>query len=116
VIEIEFIEFKSFTTRLTELAKEHAEDVLVSIQTDLIKNPERGTRVKGLGGIRKARAEDPRRGKGKRGGFRYMYYYIESDKQIFLMAIFSKDEQEDLNKEQKKALRKAVDSLKGAGR
>jgi len=45
-----------------------------------------------------------------------MYYYIEPDKQIFLMAIFSKDEQEDLNKEQKKALRKAVDSLKGAGR
>jgi hypothetical protein len=68
-----------------------------------IKNPERGTRVKGLGGIQKARAEDPRRGKGKRGGFRYMYYYIEPDKQIFLMAIFSKDEQEDLNKEQKKA-------------
>ena len=111
-----FIEFRIFTERLHRLAKGDGDTVLRAIQEDLLDNPQRGTVVPGLAGIRKARAENPTRGKGKRGGFRYMYYYIEPDKQIFLMAIFSKDEQEDLNKEQKKALRKAVDSLKGAGR
>jgi len=64
--------------------------------------------------VRKARVENPMRGKGKRGGFRYMYYFLERDEEIYLMFLFDKDEQEDLNESQKAALRRAVAALKGA--
>jgi hypothetical protein len=112
---LEFIEFPAFTTRLEALAKEHADDVLLEIQNDLLLNPERGKVVKGTGGVRKSRAADPTRSKGKRGGYRYMYFYIERDRQVFLMMVFNKDEQDDLTKEQKKILVGLTRELKEEG-
>lgn len=109
-----FIEFRAFTERLHRLAKEQAETVLLSIQQDLLRNPARGSIVPGLAGIRKGRVENPVRRKGKRGGFRYMYYFIERDAEVYLLFLFDKGEQEDLNETQKAALRRAVAELKGA--
>lgn len=108
---LEFIELAAFTKRLAALAGKHADDVLLEMQNDLLENPTRGKVVEGAGGIRKARAADPSRGKGKRGGFRYLYYFIERDGQIFLLMVFSKDEQDDLTKDQKKILRRAIREL-----
>jgi hypothetical protein len=109
---LEFIEFPAFTNRLMALAKEHADDVLLEIQNDLLANPKRGKVVQGTAGVRKARATDPARGKGKRGGFRYLYFYIERDGQIFLLMVFSKDERDDLTKDQKKTLAKLIRELR----
>jgi len=78
---------------------------LNAIQSDLLSNPERGRVVQGLGGIRKARAADPVRGKGKRGGFRYLYLYFAFDWEIYLLYLFDKDEREDLNLSERKLLR-----------
>jgi hypothetical protein len=108
-----FIEFRGFTERLQRLARQDADDVLRAIQGDLLASPTRGTVVPGLAGIRKARAENPVRGKGKRGGFRYMYYFLEHDEEIYLLSIFDKGQQEDLNEKQKAALRTVVAELKG---
>lgn len=88
--------------------------MLRAIQGDLLNNPQRGAIVPGLAGIRKARAENPARGKGKRGGFRYMYYFLERDDEIYLLFLFDKGEQEDLNERQKTALRTVVAELKGS--
>ena len=96
------------------LAKDHADEVLLEIQGDLLANPERGRVVQGTAGVRKARATDAARGKGKRSGFRYLYYYIERDGQIFLLMIFNKEEQYDLTKDQKKVLAKLVQELREA--
>jgi hypothetical protein len=85
--------------------------VLMNIENDLLQDPEQGDLIQGTGGIRKSRAADPSRGKGKRGGFRYMYYYIEQDGQIFLLMIFSKDEQDNLTAGQKKRLREHREDL-----
>jgi hypothetical protein len=109
---LEFIELAPFTRRLELLAKERADDVLLQIQSDLLANPKTGKVVEGTAGVRKARVANPARGKGKRGGFRYLYFYIEQEGQIFLLMIFSKDEQDDLTREQKKELAKAVQKLK----
>jgi mRNA-degrading endonuclease RelE of RelBE toxin-antitoxin system len=109
-----FIEFRIFTERLYRLAKREADTVLRAIQGDLLDNPQRGTVVPGLAGIRKARAENPTKGKGKRGGFRYMYYFLERDDEIYLLFLFDKGEQEDLNERQKVALRAVVAELKGS--
>ena len=80
------------------LAKERADDVLLEIQNDLLGNPTRGPVIEGTSGVRKSRAADPTRGKGKSGGFRYMYYYIERDRQIFPLMVFNKNEQDNLTK------------------
>jgi mRNA-degrading endonuclease RelE of RelBE toxin-antitoxin system len=108
---LEFIQSRRFTARLDALAKGNADEVLLQIENDLLQNPERGPVITGTGGIRKARAADPSRGKGKSGGFRYMYYYIEQDDQILLLLIFSKDEQDNLTAEQKKWLRENRETL-----
>ncbi len=109
-----FIEFRIFTERLYRFAKGDADTVLRAIQGDLLGNPRRGTVVPGLAGIRKARAENPARGKGKRGGFRYMYYFLERDDEIYLLFLFDKGEQEDLSEKQKTTLRAVVAELKGS--
>ena len=109
---LEFVEFPAFTKRLALLAGQYADEVLSAIQNDLLQNPERGSVVQETGGVRKARVADPMRGKGKRGGFRYLYYYIERDGQIFLLMIFSKAEQAGLTREQKKTLKLAILELK----
>ncbi len=113
---LEFIEFVVFTRRLIALAKESADEVLLNIQNDLLENPLRGPVVQGTAGARKARAEDPRRGKGKSGGFRYLYYYIERDGQIFLLMIFGKNESDDLTVAEKKQLRNMIIALREARR
>jgi len=111
---LEFIEFPAFTNRLLALARDRADDVLLEIQSDLLENPERGPVIQGTAGVRKARVGDPTRGKGTRGGFRYMYYYIEQDGQLFLLMIFSKNEQADLTSVQRKTLKQAILNLREA--
>jgi len=94
------------------LAGAGADDVLGSIRDDLVANPLRGAVVQGLGGIRKARARNPTRGKGKRGGFRYWYVYLERREHIHLLMLLDKDEQEDLDAQERMTLRRMVAELK----
>jgi len=101
-----------FSRRLLALGKDGSAEVLSAIQSDLLDNPERGRVVQGLGGVRKARAADPSRGKGKRGGFRYLYLYLVSDQEIYLLYLFDKDEREDLSPAERKLLRDLADESK----
>lgn len=94
-----------FTRRLLALGAEISEQVLSAIQSDLLDNPERGRMVPGLGGVRKARTPNPERGKGKRGGFRYLYVYFVVDQEIYLLYLLDKDEQEDLSPAQRRLVR-----------
>lgn len=54
------------------------------LQRALMENPEIGDVMPSTGGFRKVRWEDARRGKGKRGGLRVIYYYLSADHQIWL--------------------------------
>ena len=58
--------------------------------------------------FRKARWEDARRGKGKRGGLRVIYYHLAADHQIWLFTLYDKNEAIDLTADEKKALKRAV--------
>ena len=106
------IESKVFSKRLIELAGDAEDSVLRQIQEDLLENPIRGNVVPGLGGIRKARIANPRRGKGKRGGFRCMFLHIERRHHIHLLFLLGKDEQEDLSETERRQLRQLVAQLK----
>src|ERR1019366_10680596 len=61
-------------------------------------------------GQRKLRWADARRGKGRRGGLRIIYYHFPSDHQIWLMTLYNKDEASDLTAQQKKALKIAIET------
>jgi hypothetical protein len=92
----EFVESGVFSRQVTDVAA----DVLVTIQSDLVQNPERGAIVKGTHGVRKARVADPASSRGKSGSYRYLYLYLEHAGRIHLLYLFSKGEQSDLSPHQ----------------
>ncbi len=61
--------------------------------------------IEGTGGLRKIRQPDPRRGKGKRGGLRVIYYWWDGKRQFWLFTLYDKDEMDDLSAKEKKALK-----------
>jgi hypothetical protein len=60
------------------------------------------------------RVADPRRSKGKQGGVRVIYLHVAESDVIYLMDIYGKDEQEDLNADQKKILKGLAEVYKRA--
>jgi hypothetical protein len=79
------------------------------LQAELADNPE-GDIMPSTGGFRKMRWADVRRGKGRRGGLRIVYYHFRSDYQIWLMTLYDKDEVSDLTAKEKKTLKAALES------
>ena len=73
---MEFVESLLFTRQLHELAGRHADEVLRSIEQDLIRQPEKGVLVPGLGGIRKARVGKSRSREGKTGRISLSVYLL----------------------------------------
>ena len=67
-----------------------------SLQLTLMENPVAGPVIEGTGGLRKLRHADPRRGKGKRGGLRVIYYWWSGGSQFWLFTVYDKDEADDL--------------------
>ncbi len=103
---MEFIEAPPFTRQLRTYMDDDAYRVL---QDRLAANPESGDVMPGTGGFRKLRWSDPKRGKGRRGGLRVIYFYFESEQQIWLMMMYGKNEVADLDSKEKKALKTAID-------
>ena len=80
------------------------------LQQMLLENPEAGNIMPSTGGFRKVRWRDSRRGKGKRGGLRIIYYYLTADHQIWFFTLYGKDEVTDLTSDQKRVLKQAIKS------
>jgi hypothetical protein len=84
------------------------DDAYSNLQQELMANPEAGDVMEGTGGLRKIRQPDPRRGKGKRGGLRVIYYWWLGGDQFWLFTVFDKDQADDLTPEQRKALKQML--------
>ena len=82
----------------------------------MMDDPLRGDVMRGTGGFRKLRWHDPKRGKGKRGGLRVIYYYLMSDYQVWLVTIYNKDEMIDLSAEEKRTLKRMLQAELAARR
>ena len=104
---MEFIEAPAFTRYLPEYL---SEDGYGQLQARLAANPDIGDLMPGTGGFQKMRWADVRRGKGRRGGLRVIYYHFASDHQIWLMTLYDKDEASDLTANEKKALKSSIES------
>ena len=75
------------------------------LQTTLMQSPNAGAPIEGTGGLRKLRFADVRRGKGKRGGLRVIYFWWEAGFEFWLYTLYDKDERDDLSPQQRKTLK-----------
>jgi len=104
-MKLVFFETPVFTRLLPGYLSDEA---FRALQGALLENSDLGEVMPGTGGFRKARWEDPRRRKGKRGGLRVIYYYLRADRQIWFFTLYDKNEAKDLTSVEKKMLKKAI--------
>lgn len=98
-----FVETPIFTAAIRSAM---AEDEYRALQLALILRPEQGPLIPGSGGLRKLRWG--RRGQGKRGGLRVIYYWHLREEAFFMLFVYAKNAQEDLSPSQLKKLRRLV--------
>ncbi len=86
------------------------DDELRELEELLRSNPEAGTVIPGLSGARKVRIQLPNRGKS--GGARVIYVDLVIQNEIYLLLAYPKNVQTDMTAEQKKFIRKLIETLK----
>lgn len=97
-----FIELPAFLRYRSDYLDD---DGFRGLQETMMQNPEAGDVIEGAGGLRKLRYGDARRGKGKRGGLRVIYYWWDGGLQFWLFTLYDKDEAVDLSARERQALK-----------
>jgi hypothetical protein len=100
---MEFVETSTFTKHVVKTLGEEGNREL---QSELLKNPQQGSLIKGTGGARKVRCSA--KGKGKSGGSRAIYFHSEPESKCYMLIAFSKSKKSSLTGSQKNALRKTI--------
>ena len=100
-----FIELPAFDRHRDDYLDD---DGFVHLQIALMANPQAGDLIEGTGGLRKLRSGDARRGKGRRGGLRVIYYYWTGGPEFWLFTLYDKDEMSDLTPKQRAVLKERV--------
>jgi len=86
-----FVETSLFSRLVAEYL---TEEEYMKLQGKLIENPEAGKVVRGSGGVRKLRWAAP--GRGKRGGYRVIYFVRRPKEIIWMLTIFPKSENDSI--------------------
>ena len=100
-----FVELPAFARHRADYLDD---DAFRELENLLMKSPEAGDLIPDTGGLRKLRFADARRGKGKRGGLRVIYYWWDAGFQFWLFTLYDKDEMADLTPQQRKALKEMI--------
>ena len=78
------------TTLFTRLVSDYLSDEEYGkLQQELMKNPEAGAVIRGSGGVRKIRWAAT--GRGKRGGYRIIYFIRRSNDIIWMLTMYPKN-------------------------
>lgn len=99
-----FIETKLFTRQVNDYL---SDDELRDLQLALIADPEAGDIVPGSGGVRKLRWAA--RGRGKRGGYRVIYYLKAAQGVIWMLTLYPKNVTDNIPAHVLRQIRKEVD-------
>ena len=94
---VSVIEQAGFRHRASELLTLAEQDAVVDL---VAYEPTCGDLIPGTGGLRKVRIAVS--GRGKRGGARVVYYFHDADMPVFLLALYAKNEKDDLTETEKK--------------
>src|SRR6266446_701945 len=90
------------------------EEERMAMEFFIARAPEDHPVIPGTGGFRKARWS--RRGKGKSGGFRVVYFFIAEPGQIFMAAIYAKSRKDALSASDRNVLAKLAAQIKRAAK
>ena len=99
-----FIETPIFTNQAS--GGLFTDEELKNLQKELLVSPNKGDLITGSGGLRKIRVA--RKGGGKSGGFRVIYYRSTPEVIFFLLA-YPKNKQDTLSKAEIKILRELIE-------
>ena len=113
IVENEYltiVELPGFKKQAKDLLDE---DAFERLTFTLASCPEVGNLIKGSNGLRKLRFAIGH--KGKSGGVRIIYYYYNASMPLWLIDIYAKNKQENINQAQLKEFSKLVDILKNSG-
>lgn len=100
-----FVELPAFARHRSE----YLDDIgFRALQQVMMDAPEAGDVIEETGGLRKLRWADARRGKGKRGGLRIIYYWWDGGAQFWLFTVYGKDEVADLSAAEKRVFKAAL--------
>jgi mRNA-degrading endonuclease RelE of RelBE toxin-antitoxin system len=102
-------ETPTFTRQAEDLFDEDEKQELI---TFLSLNPLVGNVIAGTGGVRKVRFAAS--GRGKRGGARVIYYYLDEAMPLYALLVYAKNEKTDLTQDDKRAAATLVAALKAA--
>lgn len=83
---------------------------LVTLEEILLKNPQIGDVIEETGGARKMRIQ--LEGRGKSGGGRVIYLDVFEQEHLYLLFAYPKNVQENLTPDQKKSIRKLIESIR----
>ena len=99
-----FIETKIFTRLVQEYL---TDDEYRMLQVALVARPEAGDVIPGSGGLRKLRWAAP--GRGKRGGYRAIYFPKPAQRVIWMLTIYPKNVRGDIPAHVLRQIRKEVE-------
>ena len=105
-LELKIIPLESFKNDFKKLQKRyrHIKEDVKKLTTELQENPKAGIALqRNCYKIRLANSSVPT---GKSGGFRTIYYFLDAHKHVYLMAIYSKTQKENISESELLALMK----------
>lgn len=102
-------ETPTFTKQAEALFDEEEKQELIAY---LSQNPLAGDVIAGTGGLRKLRFAAS--GRGKRGGARVIYYYLDEAMPLYALMVYPKNAKSDLTQDDKRAATALVAALKAA--
>jgi hypothetical protein len=111
-MEIKIIQTKEFSRDLKSFLRRKSllEEDFESLKQTLRQNQTVGDLLVGTGGVRKIRLKSSARGKS--GGFRVCFYYYAKDGKVFLLLIYSKNEQDNFSEADRKNLKEFTNEIK----
>jgi hypothetical protein len=88
------------------------EDDMISLEDEILRDPDAGDTVAGTGGMKKIRFARKLSNKGKSGSHRAMYLYLEAYGTIFFVILFDKRDKDNITQAEANALAKYALILK----
>jgi mRNA-degrading endonuclease RelE of RelBE toxin-antitoxin system len=102
---VSFIETKLFTDLVQQYL---TDDEYRQLQRLLIERPRAGNVIRGTGGVRKLRWGAV--GRGKRGGYRVIYFLTKEQNVIWMLTMYPKNAVDDISVKMLNKIRKEVEN------
>ena len=99
-----FVELPLFRSRWENLGLTDSD--LLRLQKELLEDPKVGAVMQGTGGVRKMRFAFEHQGKS--GGVRVIYVDFEVYEKIYLLTAYTKNEKDNLSKEERNELKDLI--------